>query len=63
MLRNHGECYCESTHRLLQKYDRMRKKAHEITFHFRISRVCVRNQTNHTINVAKCKKTNIEERQ
>ncbi|RAZ72011.1 hypothetical protein DP202_00760 [Enterobacter cloacae] len=53
MLRNHGDCYCESTHRLLQKYDRMRKKAHEITFHFRIPRVYVRNQTNHKINMAK----------
>ena len=35
MLRNIGNCYCESTHRLLQKYDKnaqksakKRKKAH-----------------------------------
>jgi len=53
MLRNHGDCYCESTHKLLQKYDNVRRKAHEITFHFRISFVYVRNQTNHSFDVAK----------
>lgn len=53
MLKNHGDCYCESPHRLLQKYDKMRKIAHEITFHFRKTLDCVRNQTNHIINVAK----------
>ena len=34
MLRNLSDCYCESTHRLLQKYDRMRKKAHKSRFTF-----------------------------
>jgi hypothetical protein len=53
MLRNHIDCYCESTHKLLQKYDKVRKKAHEITFHFRIMRVYVRNQTNYIVIVAK----------
>ncbi|BBS38038.1 hypothetical protein WP5S18E01_28850 [Enterobacter cloacae] len=53
MLRNHSDCYCESTHRLLQKYDNTRKKAHEITFHFRIALDYVRNQTNHSFDVAK----------
>jgi hypothetical protein len=52
MLKNHSDCYCESTHRMLQKYDSVRKKAHEITFHFRIALDYVRNQTNHTIYVA-----------
>lgn len=53
MLKNHSDCYCETTHILLQKYDSMRKKAHEITFHFRILLDYVRNQTNHRIDVAK----------
>lgn len=53
MLNNHNDCYCESTHELLQKYDRVRKKAHEITFHFRITLVYARNQTNPIFDVAK----------
>lgn len=53
MLKNHGDCYCESTHILLQKYDKVRKKAHEITFHFRMTLDYVRNQTNRAIHVAK----------
>jgi len=47
MLRNHGECYCELTHILLQIYDNMSKKAHGITFHFRITRVLARIQSNY----------------
>lgn len=27
MLRNIGKCYCESTHRLLQKYDKNAQKS------------------------------------
>lgn len=53
MLNNHNDCYCESTHELLQKYDTVRKKAHGITFQFRFMLEYVRNQTNHIFDVAK----------
>ncbi len=38
MLRNIGNCYCESTHRLLQKYDKNAQKgalSHKYIFELR----------------------------
>ncbi|STQ60793.1 Uncharacterised protein [Pseudescherichia vulneris] len=45
MLRNIGKCYCESTHRLLQKYDKKcAKKRIGTQYFFRIMLDSARKQ-------------------